>query len=73
MSFQNFKSDRFCVGGRHRSATKNISGVLTSKGSKKIIGFCSSCNGKKSMTFSVNTIQAEIFGDFFKNFGKKDL
>ena len=66
MSFQKFKSDSFCVGGRHRSATKNNYGDITSKGSKVLIGFCSICNRKKSMTVSVNTIQAEGLGSFFK-------
>ena len=31
MSFQKFKSDSYCVGGRHRSATKNIVGDITIK------------------------------------------
>ena len=66
MSFQKFKSDSFCVGGRHRSATKNKYGDITSKGSKVLIGYCSICNRKKSMTVSVNTIQAEGLGSFFK-------
>ena len=26
MSFQKFKSDSYCVGGRHKSGTKNIVG-----------------------------------------------
>ena len=29
MSFQKFKSDSYCVGGRHRNATKNIVGEIT--------------------------------------------
>ena len=29
MSFNKFKSDSYCVGGRHRSATKNIIGDIT--------------------------------------------
>ena len=73
MSFRKFKSDSFCVGGRHRSATKNIYGEITSKGSKVLIGFCSICNRKKSMTLSDNTIQAEGLGDFFKNPCKRGL
>ena len=48
MSFQKFKSDSYCVGGRHRSATKNIYVDITSKGSKVLIGYCSNCNGKKA-------------------------
>ena len=38
MSFQKFKSDSYCVGGRYRSATKNIYGDIFSKGSKEVIG-----------------------------------
>ena len=65
MSFQKFKSDSYCVGGRHRSATIKIYGVITSKGSKVLIGYCSVWNRKKSMTFSDNTIKAEGLGSFF--------
>ena len=61
------------LGGRHISATKNIYGSITSKGNKVIIGYCSICNRKKSMTISDNTRKAEDLGDFFKNQGKKGL
>ena len=71
MSFQKFKSHSFCVGRRHRSATKNIYGDITSKGIKVLIGQCSKCNRKISMTVSHITIPAEGLGDFFKNLGKK--
>ena len=67
MSFQKFKSDSYCVGGRHRSATVKIYGDITSK---VLIGFCSKSQRKKSMTVSDNTIEAEGLGDFFKNLGK---
>ena len=70
MSFNKFRSDSYCVGGRHRSATVKIYGDITSKGSKVLIGFCSICNRKKSMTVSDNTIQAEGLGSFFKNLGR---
>ena len=70
MSFNKFKSDSYCVGGRHRSATVKVYGDITSKGSKVLIGFCSICNRKKSMTVSDNTIKAEGLGSFFKNLGK---
>ena len=73
MSFQKFKSDSYCVGGRHRSSTVKINGDITSKGSKVLIGFCSKCQRKKTMTVSDNTIQAEGLGDFFKNLGRKGL
>ena len=29
MSSQKFKTDSYCVGGRHRSSTKNIVGEIT--------------------------------------------
>ena len=35
MSFQKIKNDSYCVGGRHRSGTKNIVGEITSK--KKLV------------------------------------
>ena len=73
MTFNKFENDSYCVGGRHRSATKNIYGSITSKGSKVLIGNCSICNRKKSMTVSDDTIKAEGLGDFFKNLGKKGL
>ena len=66
MSFQKFKSDSYCVGGRHRSSTKKIYGDITSKGSKVLIGYCSVCNRKKSMTVSDKTIKAEGLGSFLK-------
>ena len=70
MRFQEFKSDSSCYGGRHRSATKNIYGDITSKGSKVLIGFCSICNRQKSLTVSDNTIQAGSLSDVFNNLGK---
>ena len=38
MSFHKIKTDSFCVGGRHRSVTKNFYGDITSKGSKVVHG-----------------------------------
>ena len=73
MTFNKFENDSYCVGGRHRSATKNIYGSITSKGSKVLFGNCSFCNRKKSMTVSDDTIKAEGLVDFFKNLGKKGL
>ena len=73
MTFQKFKSDSYCVGGRHKSATKNFYGDVTSKGNKVLIGYCSVCNRKKSMTISDDTIKAECLCDFFKISGKKGL
>ena len=75
MSFQKFKSESYCVGGRHKSATKNIVGDITinkksGKEVKLLVGTCAICNGKKTMIVSDNVIQAEGLGDFFKNLGK---
>ena len=52
---------------------QKIYGNITSKGNKVLIGYCSICNGKKSMTVSDNTIKSEGLCDFFKNLGKKGL
>ena len=70
MSFNKFENDSYCVGGRHRSATTKIYGNITSKGNKVLIGYCSICNRKKSMTVSDNTVKAEGLGSFFKNLVK---
>ena len=77
-SSQTFQSDSYCVGGRHRSGTKNIVGEIrnnkkTGKEVKLLAGQCTVCNRKKSMIVSDNVIQAEGLGDFFKNLGKKGL
>ena len=78
MNSQKFKSDSYCVGGKRRSSTKNITGEVTidkktGREIKLLVGKCSICNRKKSMIVSDNTIRAEVLGDFFKNLGKKDL
>ena len=70
MSSQKFKSVSYCVGGRHRPSTVKNYGDITSKGGKVLIGYCSICNRKKSMTVSDNTIKAEGLSSFFKNLGK---
>ena len=48
MTFNKFETDSYCMGGRHRSSTKNIYVNITSKGSKVLIGYCSICNRKKT-------------------------
>ena len=78
MSFQKFESASYCVGGRHKSGTKNIVGQLTfrkktGKEIKLLVGKRVICDKKKSMIVSDNLIQAEDLGDFFKNLGKKGL
>ena len=73
-----FKTNSYCVGGRHYSDTNNIRGVISAKGTKMLKGNCVKCNRNKSMTVSDATIEAEGLKDFFKsvgratvNFGKK--
>ena len=78
MSSQKFQSDSYCVGGRHKSATKNIIGDITinkktGREVKLLVGQCSICNRKKTMIVSDNMIQAEGLGDFFKNLGKSSV
>ena len=75
MSSQKFKTDSYCVGGRHRSGTKNIVGEIrnnkkTGKEVKLLVGKCMICDRKKTMIVSDNTIKAEGLGSFFKNLGK---
>ena len=74
-SSQKFQSDSYCVGGRHKSATKNIVDDITinkktGREFKLLVGKCAICKRKKSMIVSYNVIQAEGLGDFFKNLGK---
>ena len=73
-----FKTNSYCVGGRHYSGTVNIRGAITSKGTKMLKTYCVLCRRNKSMTVSDATIEAEGLKDFFKsvgratvNFGKK--
>ena len=73
LSFQKFKSDSYCVGGRHQSATVIIYGDIASKCSKVLIGYCSICNRKNPMTVSDNTIKAKGLSDLFMNLGKKGI
>ena len=75
MSFQKFKSGSYCVGGRHKSATKNIVGDITinkksGKEVKLLVGKCVICDIKKTMIVSDNVIQAEGLGGFPKKLGK---
>ena len=78
MNSNKFKTNSYCVGGKHYSGTKNIAGEIThnkktGREIKLLVGQCSICNRKKSMIVSDNTIKAEGLGDFFKNLGKKGL
>ena len=49
---QKFKTNSYCVGGRHYSGTNNIRGFMTSKGTKMLKGDCVKCKRNKSMTVS---------------------
>ena len=52
MNFQKFKTNSYCVGGKHRSGTKNITGEITvnkksGREIKLLVGKCVICNRKK--------------------------
>ena len=73
-----FKTNSYCVGGRHYSGTNNIHGFISTKGTKMLKGNFVKCRRNKSMTVSDATIEAEGLKFFFKsvgratvNFGKK--
>ena len=75
MSSKKFETDSYCVGGRHKSGTKNIVGEIrnnkkTGKEVKLLVGKCMICDRKKSMIVSDCVIQAEGLGSFFKCLGK---
>ena len=75
MNSQKFENNSYCVGGKHRSGTKNITGEITvnkktGRDIELLVGKCVICNRKKSMIVSDNTIKAEGLGSFFKNLGK---
>ena len=75
MSFNKFKNNSYCVGGKHYSATTNIRGDITQNkktgASVKLLrGTCSTCKRNKSLIVSDQTIQAEGLGDFFRGIRK---
>ena len=75
MSIEKFKSESYCVGGRHKSATKNIVGDITinkksGKEVKLLVGKCVICDRKKTMIVSDNVIQAEGLRELGKVSGK---
>ena len=73
MSFEKFETGGYSVAGRHRSATTNIVGNLTSKCSKLLFNRSSVSNRENCMTVSDNPIAAECLGDFCMSHGKKGL
>ena len=75
MSFNKFKNNSYCVGGKHYSTTTNIRGDITQNKEtgaavKLLRGTCSTCKRNKSLIVSDQTIQAEGLGDFFRGIGK---
>ena len=54
--FNKFKTNSYCVGGRHYSGTNNITRAITSKVTKMLRGSCTKCRRNKSMTVSDATI-----------------
>ena len=58
-NFNKFKTNSFCVGGRHHSGVINIQWVIASKGTKVLKGSCNMCKKNKSMTVSDGTIEAK--------------
>ena len=75
MSFNKFKNNSYCVGGKHYSATTSIRGDITQNKKtgaavKLLRGTCSTCKRNKSLIVSDQTIQAEGLGDFFRGIGK---
>ena len=78
MNSQKFENNSYCVGGKNRSGTKNITGEMTynkqtGREDKFLLGKYVICNRKKSIIVSDNTIQAEGLGDFFRNLIDKGL
>ena len=75
MSFNKFKNNSYCVGGKHYSPTTNIRGDITvnkktGMSVKLLRGTCSTCKRNKSLIVSDQTIQTEGLGDFVRGIGK---
>ena len=68
MSFKKFRTDAFCVAGRHQSATVYWSWQNWNR-PKILIGKQIQCNRTKSWFVSDNTIAAKRLGKFFKILG----
>ena len=65
-----FKTNSFCVAGRHYSGTNKIRGSIIAKGTKMFRGNFTKFKRNKSMTVSDATIEAEGLKDFFRSVGK---
>ena len=46
-----FRTNSYCVGGRHYSSTNNIRGAITSKDTKMLRGSCTNCRRTKSRQY----------------------
>ena len=68
-NFNKFRTNSYCVGGRHYSGTNKIRGVVTAKRTKILKGSCAMCRTHKSMTVSYATVAAGL-KDSFKSVGK---
>ena len=68
-NFNKFKTNSFCVGGRHHSGTNNIRGFITSKGTNMLKAISVKCTRYKSMAVSDATKGVERLQDFFKSVG----
>ena len=73
-AFSKFKTNSWCVGGRHYSGTSNIIGDITQNKNRTPIkllkGKCTKCSRNKYIIVSDQTIEAEGLKDFFKHLGK---
>ena len=58
-SLNKFKTNSYCVGGRHYRVANNIRGVISAKGTKMLKCNCIKCKRNKLMTVSDATIEAE--------------
>ena len=75
MNSYKFETNSYCVGGKHRSGTKSITGEKTiNKKTGREIEFlvrkCVICKRRKPMIVSDDTIQAEGLCFFSKNWVK---
>ena len=69
-SLQKFKTNSWCVGGRHYSGTSNIIGDITPKGVKLLKGKCTRCYRNKSVTVSGSAVEAEGLKDFLNTWAR---
>ena len=71
MSFQKFKTNSYCVGGKHRSSTRNIAGEITfnknsGKEIKLLVGLCEVC----IRFFLIIVFKQRVLENSSRNWGK---